>query len=97
MTEEEILKALQEAEKEYANAKRVLAEAKKKWTDAETKLIHAKLHKERLQEELRINRNTVPTANPVPDLREQDIERFRNEHKELCEWAKERDRKKAEG
>jgi len=91
MNEKELLQEIAVAEQEYQDAKKALAEAKRKWVDAETEVIHAKLKKERLVEELRINRNTVPPETPVMEQRELDIERFRQDHPELVEWARQRD------
>jgi hypothetical protein len=56
MTEQELLDKLAEAELDWLDAKRRLTAAKKLWTDAETKCIDTKLHKERLEESLRVLR-----------------------------------------
>lgn len=93
-TEQELMNGLAEAEKELHDAKRALAEAKKRWTDAETNVISAKLKKDRIKEELRVYRKTTPKYEP--DQRDLDIERFREENPELCEWARERDAKKCQ-
>ena len=56
MTEQELLDKLAEAELDWNDAKRRLTAAKKLWTEAETKCINTKLHKERLEESLRVLR-----------------------------------------
>jgi len=56
MTEQEILVLLEEAELDWKDAKRKLTYAKKLCLDTETKCIDAKLHKERLEEKLRVIR-----------------------------------------
>lgn len=96
MNEQEILAAIEAADKEYADAKRAFMDAKRKVLDCETELLNAKLRKERLVEELRINRNTVPSATPEKSLRDLDLERFRAEHPELVEWARQRDLKRGQ-
>lgn len=89
-SENELLGKLAEAEKELHEARSKLAEAKKRWTDAETNVISAKLNRDRVKEELRVHRNTVPKYEP--DSRDLDIERFRVENPELMEWIRERDK-----
>lgn len=54
--EQELLDSLAEVEKELSDARRTLADAKKRWTEAETKVIDAKLRKEKLAEALRVLR-----------------------------------------
>ncbi len=93
-SDKELVDKLAEAEKELNDAKRALAEAKKRWTDAETNVISAKLNRDRIKEELRVYRKTTPKYEP--DQRDADIERFRKENPELCEWARERDAKKCQ-
>lgn len=93
-TEKDILLKLDEAEKEFQLAQRSLSEAKKRWTEAETKLINAKIYRDRIKEELRVHRATTPKYEP--NKRDDDIEQFRKNHPELVEWAKERDLKKGE-
>ena len=56
MTEQEMLNELAEADKELHDAKRLLADARRRWTEAETTVINAKLHKDRIAEKLRIFR-----------------------------------------
>ena len=93
-SEKELLSKLAEAEKELTNTKNLLAEAKRKWTAAETNVISAKIHLDRVKEEIRIHRNTTPRNDPTPqDL---DLQRFRDDHPELMEWIRERDKKKDE-
>ena len=64
-TEQELLDSLAEAEKDWLDAKRKLTDAKKRWTEAETLCIDAKLHKERITEELRVFRakQVIPGEN----------------------------------
>ena len=93
-SEQELLSKLAEAEKELNDARNSLADAKKKWTAAETNVISAKIHRDRVKEELRVHRNTTPRFDPTPqDL---DLERFRASYPELMEWIRERDAKKDE-
>jgi hypothetical protein len=93
-SEQELLSSLAEAEKELNDARNSLAEAKRKWTAAETNVISAKLHRDRVKEELRVHRNTVPKYDPSPE--DLELERFRTSHPELMEWIRERDSKKDE-
>ncbi len=93
-TEKELVDKLAEAEKELHNAKRALAEAKKRWTDAETNVISAKLNRDRIKEELYEYHRTTPKYEP--DQRDLDIEKFRKDNPEICEWARERDAKKCQ-
>ena len=88
-SEQELLSKLAEAEKELNDARNFLADAKKKWTAAETNVISAKLHRDRVKEELRVHRNTTPKYEPSPE--DLDLERFRTSHPELMEWIRERD------
>lgn len=90
MTEQELIDKLAEADREVTDAKKALAEAKKRWTDTETNLISAKINRDRIRESLRVHRSITPRYEP--DLRDLDIERFRKDNPELCEWARERDR-----
>lgn len=93
-SEQELLSKLAEAEKELHDARNSLADAKRKWTAAETNVISAKLHRDRVKEELRVHRNTTPKYEPTPaDL---DLQRFRDENPELMEWIRERDKIKDE-
>lgn len=93
-SEQELLNKLAEAEKELHDARNSLADAKRKWTDAETNVISAKLHRDRVKEELRVHRNTTPKYDPTPqDL---DLQRFRDDNPELMEWIRERDKIKNE-
>lgn len=89
MSEQELIDQLTEAEKELAQAQNRLASAKKIWTEAETKLIDAKIHLERVKEALRAYRACTPKYEP--SLRDESIEQFRKDHPELVEMAKQRD------
>ena len=93
-TEKEILVRLAEAEKEYEHSKKSLAKAKKLLVAAETETINHKLHLDRIKEELRVHRATIPSTHPEITLREQEIIRFREDHPELVDFAKERDQNK---
>jgi hypothetical protein len=90
MTEEDILLQLSEAEEDYQRASRLHVKAKKAVVDAETIVIEAKLRFEKFVEALRIFRNSH--VQPEVILRDQEIEKFRQDHPELVELAKERDR-----
>ncbi len=89
MSEQELVEQLKEAEKELAQAQSKLASAKKVWTEAETKLIDAKIHLERVKEALRALRARTPKYEPSP--RDEAIEQFRKDFPELVEMAKQRD------
>ncbi len=89
MSEQELVDQLNDAEKELAQAQSKLASAKKVWTEAETKLIEAKIHLERVKEALRAFRARTPKHEPT--LRDETIEQFRKDHPELVEMAKQRD------
>jgi hypothetical protein len=95
VTEQELINNLEEADREVVDAKKVLAEAKKRWTDAETDLIGAKINRDRAKETLRVYRNVTPKCDP--DQRDLELERFRAEHPELVEFARQRDEDKAKG
>lgn len=90
MTEEQLILQLSEAERDYAEAKRLLATAKKLWTEAETKMINGKLHKERVQEAIRVFHAT--TYKKEHGSREKEIKAFREKYPDLCEMAAQRDR-----
>jgi hypothetical protein len=92
MTEQELLQQLAEAKKEYERLVRVQAAAKKRLMETETVLIEAKLHKERAEEALEKYRLTVPKYDP--SQRDLEVEKFQQDHPELCEWAKQRDQNK---
>ena len=93
---DKLLSEIQKAETKYAEVSRQLTLAKKKAVEAETMAVEAKINLQRLYESLRHNRNTVPASHPELSLREQEIVKFRQDHPELVEWAKERDLKKGE-
>jgi len=73
--EQEILAAIKEVEIEKRDARNKVDSLKRSLLDAESDLIAANLHLERLKEELRVHRNTTPKHEPT--LREKDIEAFR--------------------
>lgn len=89
MTEEELLQQLKEAEDELHHAKRKVREVKSQLLDAETNLINAKLHRDRVKEALRVHLATTPKYEPTK--RDEDIEQFREKHPELVAWARQRD------
>lgn len=92
MTDEELLKQLDDADYEYQEAKRKLARLKKEYVDAETVLINCKLHKDRVVEALRVHMATTPRHEK--SLQDLEIDRFRETYPELVEWAKLRDEEK---
>lgn len=94
MTEKQLLDKLAELEKELHDYRRILADAKRKVLDAESNVISAKLHWDRVKEELRVHRNTVPRHDPTPQ--DKEIEAFREKFPELCELARDRDTKRGE-
>lgn len=90
MTDEELLKQLDNADYEYQDAKRKLARLKKECIDAETILINCKLHKDRVVEALRVHMATTPR--PEKSLQDLEIERFREMYPDICAMAKQRDK-----
>jgi hypothetical protein len=88
-SEEYFRQQLEDATSEFQSAKKDLAAAKKRWTEAETKLINAKLQKERAEEALLEHLNTTPRYDP--SLQDLEIETFREKHPELVAMAKQRD------
>lgn len=89
MNEQEILAAIAKADKDFAAAKEKLSRAKRVWLDAETIVIETKLARDRLRERLRVYRNITPTH--ILDLRELDIEGFRERNPGMVEFARQRD------
>lgn len=87
--EVDLLDQIKKAETEHQHAKSKLAKAKRDLTNAETDLINTKLHVARLREQLRVYRNTTP-RNDL-SARDLEIQKFREEYPELCEWARQRD------
>lgn len=75
ITEQEILKAIEEAEQEQKAARLNVSSCKRAVMDAETRLIEANLHQEKLVEDLRVWRCT--TVRYEPDARDHAIEDFR--------------------
>ena len=92
MTEQELLDQLETIEYSYLSAKRKLIEIQKQYADIETLLIELKINKEKLTEELRVFRKT--NASQPLSLRDLEIEKFRKNNPELCQWASERDKPK---
>lgn len=89
MTDEELLKQLDDAEFEYQEAKKNLARLNKEYINAETVLINCKLHKERVVETLRVHMATTPRHEK--SLQDLEVDRFRETHPEIVEWARQRD------
>lgn len=89
MNEQDYLAAIEGAEKRYLEAQKNLAKAKRAWTEAETLVINTRLQMEKLREQLRVFKLSDPNV-PI-ELREQEIERFREANPDLVEWAKQRD------
>lgn len=93
-TEQEILERLAVAQREYEHAQKSLARAKKVLIAAETETINHKLHLDRIKEELRVHRATIPSTHPEIELRDIEIDKFRQDHPEIVAFAKERDQNK---
>ena len=91
MTEKELVEKLEAAHKVLAEARKNLTRSKKELTDAETQVISAKLEADRVKEELRAHRATIPSLQPEISLRDQEIEQFREDHPDVCAFARERD------
>jgi hypothetical protein len=89
-TEAELLFMLSEAELEYKEAQRKMDVAKKLYTYAETQLINTKLSLERVQENIRVYHAT--TYVKEHGAREKEIKTFQQDHPEVCDMAKQRDK-----
>lgn len=81
MNEQEILKAMNEAQTERKEAKDRIAYHKRAAVDAESDLIAANLKFERLKENLRVFRITNPQQEETP--RDREIAAFREKLPEL--------------
>jgi hypothetical protein len=73
--EQEILAAIKNAELQQKEARQSVERAKRALLDAETDLIAANLLQEKLKEELRVLRNTIPRKEETP--RDKEIAEFR--------------------
>lgn len=82
MALEDIKKRLKDAENDYQLAQISIIKIKKLLIDSETKLIGAKINKEKATEELRIFYAT--TYIPEFDQRDKEIQDFREKYPELC-------------
>jgi len=78
----EILEEIDLLEGEMRGCVKEIDFLKKKMSDWESALIEAKIKKEKLAEELRQIRASDPTF--VPELRDLEIQRFRDKFPELC-------------
>ncbi len=89
MTEAELLKQLDDINYDWNEAKRKLAYAKKQLIEIESNMIEISLRRDKAQEALRMFKLTTPIQ-PLT-IRELDIEKFRENNAEVCEFARERD------
>lgn len=87
--EQDLLDQIEKAETEHRHAKAKFAKAKRDVVNAETDVVNTKLHVARLREQLRVYRNITPKDEP--SARDLEIQRFREDNPEVCEWAKQRD------
>jgi len=92
MTEQEVTDALALTASAVEEAKANLLKTKWAVIDAETRLIEAKITHDRAKEALRVYKNTTPKH--IMERRDLEIEKFRDDHKELVEWARNRDQDK---
>jgi len=84
MTEAELLAAIAEIDRQKKDLRKKISELRAETLDKESELITIKLTGEKLAEELELLRFNDPKANA--DLRDEEIERFRRMHPELCDF-----------
>lgn len=84
----------EEANLEWENAKRALAEAKKKLLTAENNVINCKINRDNMKESLRQHLASTHQFDLVDHERTVEINDFRNRFPELCDMANSRDKAK---
>jgi len=84
MTEAELLAAIEKIDREKAKLRKKISELRLEALDKESELLTMRLTGEKLAEELELLRFNDPKANA--DLRDEEIERFRRMHPELCDF-----------
>jgi hypothetical protein len=89
-----LMSNLKEANLEWENAKRTLAEAKKRLLTAENNVINLKINRDNTVEALRLHEATTQQFDLVDHERHAEIDDFRNRFPELCEMADARDKAK---
>jgi hypothetical protein len=92
--EQMLLQRLSELNEELQHKQRRIKEMKREVLLKESEYIELKIQHEKLTEELRVCRNTVPPVIPEKSLRDIEIERFRETYPEVCAEAEERDKNK---
>jgi hypothetical protein len=92
MTQKNLLDQLADAEQEYQTAKNKLSKAKAALVAMETIVIEKKIKLDTLQQQVREMRDTTP-GYVVVELREREIEEFRQRYPQLVEEARMRDLK----
>jgi len=88
-TEKEYLTQIKDTETEITSQQNQMIWYKRCVSETESRLIEAKIRKERLVESLQQLRNSTIDRDLTD--REQDIKDFRNRNPELCQMAKDRD------
>lgn len=89
MNEQEVIAQLEEAEREWNQAKRSFAEKKRQLVEAETNVVNCKIAYDRAKEVWRIHKATTPKYEA--NKRDESIEQFRKDHSDVVEFAKQRD------
>lgn len=79
---EELLHQIVQAERAIASTKKKISKLRETLVERESELIEETLLKERLQEKLRVHRNT--TIDLPLTARDREIEAFRKKFPELC-------------
>lgn len=83
MTESELLAAIAEIDRKKKDLRKKISELRLEALDKESELLTMRLAGEKLAEELELLRFNDPVANA--DLRDAEIERFRDRFPELCD------------
>jgi hypothetical protein len=83
MTEAELLAAIEQIDRVKAHLRDKISKLRLDLLERESDLIEAKIAGEKLAEELELLRFNDPVANA--DLRDTEIERFRDRFPELCD------------
>jgi hypothetical protein len=83
MTESELLAAIAEIDRKKKDLRKKISELRLEALDKESELLTMRLAGEKLAEDLSLLRFNDPVANA--DLRDAEIERFRDRFPELCD------------
>jgi hypothetical protein len=85
MNEEDVIRLIQKFDSEIKEFRLQVNLHRTKMLEAETELIGAKIHKSRLEEELRIIRSKKIST--TIDETELEVQEFQKKYPELVEWA----------